>query len=235
MYPRILFIIPTTNIVVERAIEDFNHKFKMFDSYVFKIPVKTISALNQSDNQFDSFNFVKIISESSELNFNMIVWAGTSGSWLGLDHELQLMDEIKKHAKCPFVSCYAEIINQLEYKDVSEINLLTPYSEIIHNKIIQNFINLGIKVLNNKYYDYTNNFSFSNISTRSIYSECALLSMNNEKICIPMCTNIWSYKIIDSFEEEYGIQIVDPINILFNKIIKFFNLNVTNNLGMFFN
>lgn len=233
-YPKILFIIPTTNIVVERAIEEFNFKHKSFDSYVFKIKVDFINYSKGSQGQFNINSFISIVNSAKLLELDMIVWAGTSGSWLGLDYELKLIDSIRNINNCEVVGCYSEIINLLIKHKISNINLLTPYEANTHNKIIENFQKNKIMVDVNEHYNYINNYLFSTISEEIIYADLEKISISNNDIIIPMCTNIWSYKIIDFFERNHENFILDPIYAIFNKIVDCFDVKNKNNLGNFF-
>lgn len=221
---RISFIVPSTNTVVEEYLSMISLG-KKININISRLQVEEIAFNKDTENQFSFDSFMKSSKLASATKPELIVWAGTSGSWLGNEYELRLLSYIKEKTGIAAIGCYSILREYCIANSIYEVNLLTPYISEIQKLITNNLMRDNIKVINEKIYSITDNYAFSQIKKYELIKDIVEISGENRFPVIPMCTNLKTCFIAPEIKSKYAIQLIDPNVITINKIKHIFNIN----------
>ena len=157
---RIAMLTPSSNSVVEPSC------FKIFSSinnttvHFNRVEVLWIDDEISSLSQFEDENMLIGFDLLSHVKPSVIGWNGTSASWLGLNRDRALTEQISKRTGCPAVTSTLSIIDALKALDIKKIGLVTPYVGSIQNKIIRNLQLENLVCISERHFNLTDNFSY---------------------------------------------------------------------------
>lgn len=225
-YPRVSFIVPSTNIAVETVLEIIQSKNKFMDVNITRVEVTEISHSQANVRQFSTQSFTNPAKFAAAVKPDLIVWAGTSGSWLGYDYEELLLNHIENTTGIKAIGCYTEICKACEENSIRNIGLLTPYDIDIHSRIKDNLKKMGISSGSEKWYGITDNYSFAKIPIDKIVSDMVNLKSATSTALIPMCTNMLTALVSDEIENYTDLTVIDPNIVIIRRIKNIFNISV---------
>lgn len=218
--PRYIVIIPTTNIWVERYIQTSGISTRI-DVHIFRLPVLSISDEGSGSDTFSLINFENILDHASLIKPDVVIWAGTSGSWLGSDFEEELLKKISVRAGAPAIGCFTSLIAELKEKELDNIGLFTPYITPIHNRIIKNISAHGFEVTDLGHLAIEDNYSFSNVTCERILSAAKSKLSTSLRLIIPMCTNMVSCVMDEYLASHLACHVLDPTVCVFERAARF--------------
>tara|TARA_Y100001960_G_C14583445_1_gene781952 strand:+ start:154 stop:879 length:726 start_codon:yes stop_codon:yes gene_type:complete len=208
---RIAMLTPSSNSVVEpwcyRIIGSLDNTSVHFG----RVEVLWIDDEAASLAQFHNENMLKGFDLLSHVKPAVIGWNGTSASWLGLDRDRVLVDEISKRTGCPAVTSTLSIIEALRALQITNIGLVTPYVESIQEKIIKNLKMEKIQCVSERHFDMTDNFSFGEVSESAIANAAEEVVSEGAEAVIILCTNLAGAGIAALVEEKTGVPVLDSV------------------------
>ena len=147
----------------------------------------------------------------SHIKPNVIGWNGTSSSWLGLDRDRFLVEEIAKRTGCPAVTSTLSIFEALHGLSAKKIGLVTPYVDAIQKKIINNFNLENFECISERHFNMTDNFSFAEVPESKIANAASEVISDGAEAVVILCTNLAGAGISASVEEKTGVPVLDSV------------------------
>ena len=135
----IAMLTPSSNSVLEPFCSELARSQTDTSIHFGRVEVLWIDDDPGSLSQFQDENMLRGFDLLSHVKPSVIGWNGTSASWLGLDRDRLLAEEIYKRTGCQVVTASLLIIEALKDLKVTNIGFVTPYVTPIQKKIIANF------------------------------------------------------------------------------------------------
>lgn len=208
---RIAMLIPSSNTVVEPWCYELARSQTDTSIHFGRVEVLWIDDDPGSLSQFEDENILRGFDLLSHVKPCVIGWNGTSASWLGLDRDRLLAEDIYKRTGCQVVTASLAILEALKALKVTNIGFVTPYVGSIQKKIIANFRLEGFECVSERHFDLTDNFSYGEISEIEI--SCAAEEVINEgaEAVVILCTNLAGAGIARIVEEKTGVPVLDSV------------------------
>ncbi|WP_258064514.1 hypothetical protein [Arthrobacter sp. ZGTC131] len=95
---------------------------------------------------------------------DVIAWNGTSGSWLGADHDRELVREIGDATGIPATTSTLAYMAAFKAFGTERIGLFTPYTEDVNQAIVASYERDGIKTVGQRCLGLSDNESFGRVT-----------------------------------------------------------------------
>ncbi|MEE2774285.1 MAG: aspartate/glutamate racemase family protein [Pseudomonadota bacterium] len=208
---RIAMLTPSSNSVVEPWCYKIIGSLDNTSVHFGRVEVLWIDDEAASLSQFQNESMLKGFDLLSHVRPSVIGWNGTSASWLGIDRDRVLVDEIRKRTGCIAVTSTLSIIEALRALRVRNIGLVTPYVGSIQTKIIENFKIENFECISERHFCMTDNFSFGEVSEASIAKAAKEVIAEGAEAVIILCTNLAGAGIAAQIEENTSVPVLDSV------------------------
>lgn len=195
---------PVTSIMLADAYPAITAHFARFR-------VKSISLDRDSRDQFEPAPVVAAAELLADANVDIVVWNGTSASWLGFERDEALCRAITERTGRPATSAILGLNHVLKRKAVRRLGLVTPYVSEIQQRIIANYQASGIEIVAERHLGIKDNFSFSESTEDCIAGLCRKVATAKPDAIAIVCTNMRGAFLAPSLEQELGLPILDSV------------------------
>lgn len=176
-----------------------------------RIPVTRIALDSSSNNQFDVVSMGHAAELLATAQVDVIAWNGTSGSWLGADHDRQITDFITENTGIPSTTSTLAYLEAFDRFRLSSIGLLTPYTKDVNEQIGQCYAASGITVQGERHYSLSENESFARLDAEQLLPFSRELLEQKPDALIYLCTNLYGAPAVSRLEEQFGIPVLDSV------------------------
>ena len=195
---------PVTSIMLAEAYPAITAHFARFR-------VKSISLDRESRDQFEQAPVVAAAELLADANVDIIVWNGTSASWLGFERDEALCRTITERTGRPATSAILGLNHLLKQKGVRRLGLVTPYVSEIQQRIVANYGASGVEILAEQHLGIKDNFSFSESTEDDIAGLCRKVETAKPDAVAILCTNMRGAFVAPRLEQELGLPILDSV------------------------
>ncbi len=227
---RIGMITPSSNTVLEpctgRILQVFGEDVSV---HVARLRVTQITLDEQSQQQFDLEPFLDAAERLAEAHVHLIVWNGTSASWLGIDRDRLLCEAIESRTGIKATTTLLAYEHALMTLQAKRLILVTPYLQAVQVRIIDQFQASGYSVLAERHLDDVGNYSFAAYTPDTIFDLVidASVEVANHKPSVVhklgstpsadailiLCTNFYGAPIANRVEQRLGITVLDSVSV----------------------
>jgi maleate isomerase len=233
MPPRHLFgvVTPSSNTVLEPLTSAMLAQVPGASAHFSRFTVTQIALSSGALAQFDTAPMVAAARLLADAKVGVIGWSGTSASWLGFDRDEALCAEIE-HATgaraCTSVLALNELIGLMPSRRFA---LVSPYTDDVQAKIIQNYARHGYEVVAEAHADISDNYAFSEITEGQILAMCRQVATARPDAIVIMCTNMRGARLAPVVEAELGIPLLDSTSAVVWKALKLMGADGANIQG----
>lgn len=209
MSVRIGLIVPSSNTVVEPEAARLARSASV---HVTRVRVTEISLAAQAIAQFGTGVMTAAASLLGDARVDAVAWAGTAGSWLGIEHDLRIADAVSSAAGAPATTSTLALLESLRLAEVSRIGLVTPYVTPVVERIVATFAGSGITVTGESHLGLTENDSFARVGAGTLVAmarECAA----DAQALVVLCTNVAGGRAAARMSEVTGLPVFDSIEV----------------------
>lgn len=224
---RIAMLTPSSNSVVEPWCYEILKNCPDISLHFNRVEVLRIDKDLLSLSQFQDEAMLKGFELLSHVKPSIIGWNGTSASWLGLDRDRNLVEEVHKMTGCKVITSSLSILEALRLLKINNIGLVTPYVSSIQEKIIKNFESEKLNCVSEEHFSLTDNFSFSEVSEDTISDAVESVIDNGARAVIILCTNLAGARVAPILEKKYGIPVLDSVFLTVWGAFRAINQNTT--------
>ncbi|MDQ0394354.1 maleate cis-trans isomerase family protein [Labrys monachus] len=206
---------PSSNTVIEPETWRLLPPDGTVTAHVSRLRVVQISADAQSLSQFEMAPVIAAAQLLADAEVDLILWNGTSASWLGPEWDRSLIEAVERHTGIPATTAVRAIDAELERLSVRRIGLVTPYIEELERRIIANYRSRRIDVCAAERLDLTKNTAYADIAPAEIADmvrRVAASPVRPDAIVI-MCTNLAGSSIAEAVSAELGIPVLDSVRV----------------------
>ncbi|MCL3883113.1 aspartate/glutamate racemase family protein [Marivita sp. GX14005] len=213
MTTRLGMLTPSSNTVLEPVCAEMAAALPDTSVHFSRFTVTRIAMDDAALGQFDTSPMVNAAKLLADAKVDAIAWNGTSASWLGLDSDRKLVREIESEAGVPAATCVLSVMDALDALGAKTIGLVTPYTDDVQQKIIDNFAAHGLRCTAEAHFDISDNFSFGTVPQDRIESALRDVCGAKPDAVIVLCTNLAGAPVARRIEEETGVPILDSISV----------------------
>ena len=134
---RIGMIVPSSNTAFEPAVANMRIPQEEVTVHVSRARVTSVDLGPESEGQFDSAPMCAAGSLLADARPDLLVWAGTSGLWLGLDHDRSVCEALTKATSVPATTTAIALFDACATLGVRRCALVTPYrAEVVERSTV---------------------------------------------------------------------------------------------------
>lgn len=208
---RIGMIVPSSNTCLEpqsyRILGDRDDVTIHFT----RIPVVRIALDDSSDRQFDPAVMREAAGLLATADVDVIAWNGTSGSWLGAEHDRDLVREIVDATGIPATTSTLAYIQAFRAFGTERIGLFTPYTEDVNRAVIASYERDGIKTVDHRFLGLSDNESFGRVTDDEMRPGSLELAAAAPDALVYLCTNLYGANIAAEIEAGTGVPVLDSV------------------------
>lgn len=208
---RIGMIVPSSNTCLEpqsyRILGDRDDVTIHFT----RIPVVRIALDDSCDRQFDPAVMREAAGLLATADVDVIAWNGTSGSWLGAEHDRDLVREIVDATGIPATTSTLAYTQAFRAFGTERIGLFTPYTEDVNRAVIASYERDGIKTVDHRFLGLSDNESFGRVADDEMRPGSLELAAAAPDALVYLCTNLYGANIAAEIEAGTGVPVLDSV------------------------
>jgi maleate isomerase len=209
---RIGVLTPSSNTVVEPATMSLAKPLADRLSLHFaRFRVTAISDEPESDRQFDVEPILEAARLLADARVDAILWAGTSGAWLGLEADRRLVREIKNETGIPTTTATLSLLDAFGALGVRRYGLVVPYVEGVTAAIVRNLDGAGFECVARTSEGITDNWSFSAVPAAAIAERIREVARAGPDAIAVLCTNLRGAEVAERLEEDVALPVLDSV------------------------
>ncbi len=169
-------------------------------------------ALDAGSN--DQFRFTSMLQAADLLRtaeVDVIAWNGTSGSWLGADHDRAMVAEISAASGVPATTstlAYLEAFREFGHRRIA---LLTPYTADVNEQILRRYGEEGIEIIAEEHLGLAVNEAFARVPAAELVAPSQELAAAGPDALIYLCTNLYGAPVVETVESQTGVPVLDSV------------------------
>lgn len=192
-----------------------------------RFKVTEISLKNSALAQFNREKLLKAAHLLSDAYVDVIAWNGTSAGWLGFDSDKELCRTIEKETGIPTTTSVLALNDLFSMLQTVNYGLVTPYTEDVNKKIIENYKTIGLNCLKHAASHLYVNHQFSEIKEEEIVQMVGQVALAKPEAITTFCTNLKAAPLVDYLEKEHDIIILDTISVVVWKCLKIIGIETS--------
>ncbi|MGO4369504.1 aspartate/glutamate racemase family protein [Paenibacillus sp. MCAF20] len=210
---KIGMLTPSSNTILEpityRIIADIPDVSVHFSRFI----VREIALSDKANDQFRDEPMLAAAALLADADVDLIVWNGTSASWLGLEKDRKLCAMIEAETGIPATTSALAIIEAFEALGVKKLGLVTPYTADVSGMIRKRYGELGYECLVERMSGISVNKDFAYVPETGIrlMMEEASAVEGVEALAV-VCTNFHAASMAAQLEEQFGVAVIDSVS-----------------------
>ncbi|MDQ4213514.1 aspartate/glutamate racemase family protein [Microbacterium sp. ASV81] len=208
---RIGMIVPSSNTCLEPMTYRLLEGRDDVTVHSARIPVTRIALDAGSDQQFDAAGMRAAAELLATADVDVIAWNGTSGSWLGIEHDRAIADEITRATGIPATTSTLAYFAAFERFGIGDIGLLTPYTQDVNDQVVARYAAEGITVGGQHALGLSDNESFGRVRPEALVDPSIALAEGRPDALVYLCTNLYGAPITEEVERRTGVPVLDSV------------------------
>lgn len=205
---RIGIVLPSSNTVVEPLAAEMLAGTGI-TAHFSRLGVYDVALDPVSKAQFELQAHVDAARLLADAKVDVIVWGGTSASWLGSIHDQTFCDSVVAQTGIPTTSCVLQMNRLLRDSANHRLGLVTPYTEDVHKQIIENYKLMGYECTGSENVGGAISNDFANIPEDLLAKMVHKAGLSKPDLIFIMCTNLHGAVIAHSLTTELRIPVID--------------------------
>ena len=205
---------PSSNTVLEPTTMAILENLDEVTAHFSRFKVTEITLSESGLAQFEHDRFLEAAKLLADAKCHSIAWNGTSAGWLGFDNDTDLCTSITKSTGAPSTTSILANNDLFQRHGVSTFGLVTPYTDDVQAKIIENYHKSGFHCVAERHQGISDNFSFSEITEEQVEEMCRAVASEGAEAISIICTNMQGACLAERLEVDLGVVIYDSIAVV---------------------
>ena len=164
---RLGIVLPSSNTVLEPLAAKMLAGTGV-TAHFSRLGVIDVALDDSSRAQFELQRHVDAARLLADAKVDAIVWGGTSASWLGPDHDRAFCAAVEAATEITTTTCVLAMNRLLNQAPSARLGLVTPYTDDVHNRIIENYRGLGFPCAGSENHGGVLSNDFADLSPKTI-------------------------------------------------------------------
>lgn len=183
-------IVPSGNVVVERAAVALAARTPGLDVHFARVPVR--GTHDPHPDGYDVVAFLAAAELLADARPGSLVWAGSKGILVGLDREERLREEIEIRTGIAFTSSSLAFMDAAREASYRRIALVTPYTTDYQRRLMQGFVRLGYECVAEDHFGISDNLSYADIDEAEVVRMAQRTAAGRPDVILGWCMNFRS-------------------------------------------
>ena len=205
---------PSSNTVLEPTTMAILENLDEVTAHFSRFKVTEITLSESGLAQFEHDRFLEAAKLLADAKCHSIAWNGTSAGWLGFDNDTDLCTNITQSTGAPSTTSILANNDLFQRHGVSTFGLVTPYTDDVQAKIIENYHKSGFHCAAERHLSISDNFSFSEITEEQVEEMCRAVASEGAEAISIICTNMQGACLAERLEADLGVVIYDSIAVV---------------------
>ena len=209
---RIGMLTPSSNTCLEpvtsRILLDAGMPASMYAS---RVPVTRIALDAQANAQFEVEPMVSAARLLADAKVDVIVWNGTAGSWLGVDHDHALIAAIEKATGIRATTSTLALLDAYRAFGVTRLGLAVPYTTDVTEKITARYAEHGVDCVSTASLGLTENTDFAATPAERVRQLIEQAGSGDVHGVAVVCTNVFGAPHVVDVETQLGVPVFDSV------------------------
>ncbi len=211
---------PSSNTALEPLTSAIVSGVAGVSAHFSRFTVTEISLREQSLGQFDDGKILEAARLLADARVDVILWSGTSASWLGFEKDRQLCERISGATGIPATTSVLALNELLAAQGARTLGLVSPYVQDVQERIVANYAGIGIDCVAERHLDLSVNFTFSEVQPDTLRCMLREVAQQRPDAITIMCTNLHGAQLAQEMERELGIPIYDSVSTVVWRALK---------------
>lgn len=208
---RIGMITPSSNSCLEPMTYRLLAGRRDVTAHFARLPVQRIALDADSNVQFTPEAMVAAAQQLADAKVDVVVWNGTAGSWLGIDHDRDLARLITDATGIRATTSTLAMLEACRLYDVTRLGLATPYTPDVNEQIVSVYRASGIDVVADAL-GISDNESFARVPPETVAEQLRTVAPGTDAVGV-LCTNVYGAELAEPLEAELGIPVLDSVTV----------------------
>ena len=211
---RIGMIVPSSNTCLEPQSYRMLGGRSDVTLHFSRVEVTRIALDAASNEQFQLDTMTAAAQSLQTADVDVIAWNGTSGSWLGADHDRAMVKRITDATGLPATTSTLAYFDAFSIFDLHRIALLTPYTADVNAAIAEVYSDEGLRIVAERHLGLSVNESFARVNPEDLVApSLELTTEGNPEALIYLCTNLYGASVVSKVEAASGLPVLDSVAI----------------------
>jgi maleate isomerase len=203
---------PSSNTALEPLTSAMLSQLPGVSAHFSRFRVTEISLGEQSQSQFQFESILQAAKLLADAWVDVIVWSGTSASWLGFDRDEALCAAITNETGIPACTSVLALNEIMTLTNRKRFGLVTPYLADVQKKIIDNYSAHDFACVAEKHSGLSVNYSFSEVSESVLLDMATEVNLAKPQCITTLCTNLRAAHCVEKWEAELGVPVYDSVS-----------------------
>lgn len=185
-------IVPSSNPSIETVLQHLPVASVLSCEFLCtRIQVQRIGIDTDSDAQFTLTAFSQAASLLADAEVASLMWAGTSGSWLGPEFEHRLIQTLAESTGKPAATSVTATMAALAEYAPDSVGMITPYIDPVHHRVLSFMNRSGYSVQADVALGIETNLDFARIPSSELQEHITqMVTQDDVDVVTIMCTNV---------------------------------------------
>ncbi len=178
--------------------------------HVSRVGVQRIALDGGSDRQFATEQMLAAARLLADAEVSVLVWAGTAGSWLGVDGDRELAGTLEDELGIPATTSTLAMLDAFGLYGVRRFGLAVPYTDDVSERIVAEYARAGFACSSVASLGISRNLDFDDVSSERILRLIRDAAVGSDAVGV-VCTNLRGAPHVARLEAELGTFVVDSV------------------------
>lgn len=208
---RIGMITPSANTVVEDVTIQMLRDVADVRCHFTRVAVEGVGLDERHREQFATDRMVAAAVLLADADVDVIVWNGTSGSWLGVDADLTICREIYARTGKPATTSTLAVLAALDHFGVDRFSLALPFETEIAALVENTFAERGYPPAKVSTMHHMSTLEKGRLSREAVVSLVEGANSPSVDAVVAVCTNLNAALYTDDLERTLGVPLLDSV------------------------
>jgi maleate isomerase len=210
--PRLGVLTPSSNTALEPLTSALAACIPGCSAHFSRFKVTEIALSKQALGQFDDSQILTAAELLADAKVDVIGWSGTSSGWLGFDADRRLVERIRERTGIVATTAVLALNELLALRGVKRLALVTPYTEDVQQKIVDNYRRIGIEVVAERHLGIRVNHDFAEVAPDRLLDLMREVATAKPEAITTFCTNLRAAPLAEAVEAELSVPLLDTVS-----------------------
>ncbi|WP_153394484.1 maleate cis-trans isomerase family protein [Ornithinicoccus halotolerans] len=208
---RIGMLTPSSNTCLEPVTQQTAADLPEVSVHFTRVPVVKLNLGEESVTQFQVEPMVRAAHLLADAEVDVIAWNGTSGSWLGLEHDRQICAAIQSATGVKATTTTLALFEAFRRLQVTRCALAVPYIAQLTERIELTYADNGVTCVSEAHLGLESNVAIGRVRPPQVDRLVEQAVGEGAQAVAIVCTNVWGAPCVPSLEARLGIPVLDSV------------------------